>query len=62
MQLTKSYKRSMIISCIISLLSVVLGLIISYYADFQPGGTIVVIAVISLIITMILNHIFRFTS
>lgn len=62
MQLTKSYKKGMIISCILSLISMLVGLTVSYYADLQPGGTIVICSVLFLIIAMIFNRIFHFNS
>lgn len=62
MQLTKSYKKGMFISMIISLISMILGLTFSFYLDFQPGGTIVVIAVLLLIFSMIINKAFKLNN
>lgn len=62
MQLTKSYKKSMIYAVCISISAVVAGLTLSYYLDFQPGGTIVICSVVILIITMIVNKIGKLTS
>lgn len=62
MQISRSYKKTMFISIGFSITSVVVGLISSFYLDLQPGGTIVVISVIILIISMILNKIFKFTK
>lgn len=61
-QVSKSYKNSMIFSVLFSLISVILGLIISYYLSLAPGATIVLISVVILIITMILNQIFKFNK
>ena len=52
-QITKNYKKTMLLSILFSLLSIISGLIVSYYFDLQPGGTIVVISVLLLIIVMI---------
>jgi zinc transport system permease protein len=46
MQIAKSFKQTLIYSVICSLISVMSGLIISYYFDLASGGTIVVTALI----------------
>lgn len=61
-QLTRSYKRSMLWSICFSFLSVTIGLTFSYYLNLQPGGTIVIIAVIILVLTMLLNKVFKLTK
>ncbi len=49
MQISKSYKATVIISIIFALLFTLTGLFISFYLDFKPGGTIILVSVISLI-------------
>lgn len=61
-QITRSYKKSMLVSIGYSLVSVIIGLISSYYLNLQPGGTIVLSSVIFLVVTMILNRIFKFSK
>ena len=50
LQLKLGYKWTLIVSIIVSEISVVGGLIISYYADFTPGATIALVAVLLLFI------------
>ena len=49
--IAKSYKQTYIIFLIFSLIFMILGITISYYGGLKPGGTIVVLAIISLMIT-----------
>lgn len=58
-QLSRSYKKSMLLSVMFSVISVVVGLVCAYYIDLQPGGTIVLVSIIILIISMIINKIFK---
>ncbi len=55
MPLAKSYKQMMFISIGFAELFTIAGLFISYYADLRPGGTIVLLAVIILIILEIIT-------
>lgn len=48
MQIAKSYKQTVLYSVLFALLYTISGLYISYYADFKPGGTIVLIGVFTL--------------
>ena len=50
LQLSKSYKGSLIISIIIALISSISGTIIAYYSNSPTGGTMVMISIIILII------------
>lgn len=61
-QLTKSYKKSMLLSMLFSLISVFVGLTLAYYLDLQSGGTIVLSSVFILIISMIINKIFKIAN
>ena len=53
MQITKSYKQTVILSIIFAVFSTISGLYISYYANFKPGGTIVLIGIAILIIVIV---------
>ncbi|MDD2482234.1 MAG: metal ABC transporter permease, partial [Lutispora sp.] len=44
--------KTMILSVVFALISVVLGLILSYYLDIAPGGTIVLLSVLILLIVI----------
>jgi len=61
-QLTRSYKGSLLLSVLFSLISAISGIILSYNIDIAPGGTMVLVAVVILIISLIVNHIFKFNS
>lgn len=52
MQVAKSYKQTVIYSVCYALFSTLAGLIISYYADLRPGGTIVLIGVFLLLLSI----------
>ena len=43
LQLSRSFKGTLVISALISVLSVIFGLFVSYYFDFATSGTIVLI-------------------
>ncbi|HZK28475.1 MAG TPA: metal ABC transporter permease [Thermoclostridium sp.] len=57
MQVSKSYKQTVIYSILFSVLFVVTGLLLSYYLDLKPGGTIVIVGVVILIITLLTKNI-----
>lgn len=56
-QIAKSYKQTFIYSILFGELSTILGLFISYYFNLKPGGTIVIIGVIILLIILAINRI-----
>ena len=61
LQLGKSFLQTTILAIIFALVSVTGGLISSFYLDWPPGGTIIVLALIFLLITILikfLNNIF----
>jgi zinc transport system permease protein len=63
MQLGKSYKGTVIYAVCFAVIFTVLGLFISYYARLKPGGTIVLVGVICLILILGFQGIKRqFTS
>ena len=57
LQFKKGYKWTFVISIIVSLISMVGGLTISYYADWAPGATIVLLSVAILVITFLIKGI-----
>src|SRR5690625_709232 len=58
MRIAKSYKQLIFYSILFGEISVVLGLISGYYLSIPPGGTIVVIAIIILLISISFNRLF----
>ena len=52
MQYCKTYKQTIILACILSMIFVWLGLIISYFYDLKPGSVIVLIATIVLLASL----------
>lgn len=57
MMFGKGFKKTVIISMSISVFSVVSGIILSYYLDLAPSGTIVMITVAILIGTLIAKYV-----
>ncbi|KYO67307.1 metal ABC transporter permease [Thermovenabulum gondwanense] len=55
LQVSKSFKMVFIISNLVALFSVILGIIISYYFDLAPGGTIVLISSFILAIALLIK-------
>lgn len=55
MRITKGFKQLIALSVILGELSVILGLIIALYMNISPGGVIVVLLVLMLILTMIIQ-------
>lgn len=53
LQLKKGYRFTLISGVVFSLLSMIGGLTVAYYADLKPGATIVMLAVILLVIVML---------
>ncbi|WP_251555043.1 metal ABC transporter permease [Neobacillus muris] len=54
-RIAKGFKQTIFYSILFGEISVLGGLIISYYADFAPGGTIVMLAVLILVITILIR-------
>jgi zinc transport system permease protein len=52
LMLGKGFKKTLFISCAVSVFSVVFGIIISYYSDLAPSGTIVLTMVSMFLITI----------
>lgn len=59
LQSAKSFKQATFLSIIFSEISVILGIIISYYFEIASGGTIVLISVLILILVLIWKSTFN---
>lgn len=59
MQIAKSYKQTVAFSVLFALFFMISGLYISYYADFKPGGTIVLVGVLTLICVLGYKNVLR---
>ncbi|MGL5380894.1 metal ABC transporter permease [Clostridium sp.] len=55
MQLKKSFKSTLIYSILFGFIDIMLGLILSYYINSAPGGTIALTSVFTLILVIIIN-------
>ena len=53
----KGFKKTIFISCAISVFSVVFGIIISYYSNLAPSGTIVLTMVSMFLVTIIVKNV-----
>jgi len=56
LQVAKSYRQTFTYSIIFALVATVSGLYLSYYADFRPGGTIVLVSVLMLLIVILYKN------
>jgi zinc transport system permease protein len=56
MQFSRSFKQTLIYSVLISLVSVITGLFVSYYFDLASGGTIVLVSLIIFLAGMFLKR------
>lgn len=56
MQLKKNFSKTLILSVILGLIDILLGLVLSYYLNSAPGGTIALTSVIILVITLIIKR------
>jgi zinc transport system permease protein len=57
MQLGKSYKQTVIYSVWFAVFFMVTGLFVSYYARLKPGGTIVLIGVLCLVLILLMKKV-----
>ncbi len=55
--ISNSFKSGLIYSNIFGIISVILGLILSFYLDLAPGGTIVLTALGILILVLLIENI-----
>ena len=58
MRLTKSFKQTMFISMLFGELAVIIGLVTGYYFSIPPGGTIVMVSVVILLLAIFKNRTF----
>ena len=54
-QLAKSYRHNLGLSMVFGLITVWTGIILAYHFDFKPGGTIVLLGVAILMLTMLIS-------
>jgi zinc transport system permease protein len=52
MQISKSFKSTMLNAVVFGMLAVILGLVFSYYFNLAPGGTIVLFSVALLLLVI----------
>lgn len=55
MQYKKGFSKTLFISIIVALVDIILGLILSFYFDSAPGGTIALVSVFTMLISLALN-------
>lgn len=56
MRVTSSFRQLMFTSVIFGEISVITGLILSFYLNISPGGTIVLVSILILLGTILFNH------
>jgi zinc transport system permease protein len=56
LMLGKGFKKTIFISCAISIFSVVSGIVISYYLNLAPSGTMVLIMISMFLVTIIVKN------
>lgn len=56
MQLKKNFNKTLILSVLFGLIDILLGLVLSYYFNSAPGGTIALTSVIVLVLTLIFKR------
>jgi zinc transport system permease protein len=59
MQISNSYKSNLILSIIFAIIFTTVGIVISYVYDLKPGGTITLVGVAILVLTLLANVILR---
>src|SRR5690625_2023462 len=59
MRIAVSYKQLIVYSIIFAEISVIIGLISGYYLNIPPGGTIVIVAVLILLVTLVIKQLAR---
>ncbi len=55
LQISKSYKNNIVLAVIFAVLFTVVGLVLSFYLDLKPGGTIVILGTLVLMITILIR-------
>lgn len=59
LQVAKSYRQTVVYSIVFALVSIISGLFISYYADFKPGGTIVLVSAAVLMCVLVYKNVIK---
>jgi len=62
MQLKKGFTKTLIFAIIFGFLDVMIGLVLSYYINSAPGGTIALTSVIFLLLTLIFTRLFNYEN
>ncbi len=57
-QIAKSFKKAFIYTNIFGMLSVIIGLIVSFYIDVAPGGAIVTVSLFILFVVIIIKSVY----
>ncbi len=57
MRVTSSFRQLMIVSVILGEAAVIAGLFLSFYLNISPGGTIVLVSILILLVTILLDRI-----
>lgn len=56
MRVTSSFKQLMVVSVIFGEIAVIIGLLLSYYLNISPGGTIVLVSLLILLATVLVRR------
>ncbi len=62
MQLKKGFNKTLVFSIIFGFLDVMIGLVLSYYINSAPGGTIALTSVIILLLTLTFKRFFMYEN
>jgi len=60
MQVSRGYKQNLILSILFAIIFTMAGLTLSFYYDLRPGGTIVLIAIATLVVLIIAQPLLKF--
>ena len=56
LQISKSFKQSLLYANLFGLVSVIIGLVASFYLDIAPGGTIVITSLLILLVVIFIKN------
>jgi zinc transport system permease protein len=59
MVMARSYKQTVIGAIICAVAATIIGLIVSYYAEIKPGGTIVLTAVALFLLALLIKQLHK---
>lgn len=57
-QLNKNFNKTLIFSILFGFFDIMFGLVLSYYVNSAPGGTIAIVSVITLLLTILIKNLF----